>query len=301
MASPVSSGAFTADHFALAGPSRRLDPRINAYRPDVADIGLAGVWFAPHYARPLLGQIGVSSVMLRAAPHVDARAVSQLMLGEEFETLDISGGWRWGRSVHDRYVGYLPEDTLTTPRPVTHRILSIAAPVFAEADVKAPVLEMLPIAARIEATVEREWFKTAQGYIHPRHAAPIDSVEDDPVAIASRLIGQPYLWGGRGAGGVDCSGLVQIALAFAGHDCARDTDLQRDSIGRALAEDEPLARGDLVYFPGHVGMMIDGDRMLHANAFWMSTVIEPLADVVERLISAHPSPIVARRRLETGK
>ena len=52
-----------------------------------------------------------------------------------------------------------------------------------------------------------------------------------------------------------------------------------------------LARGDLVFWPGHVGMMLDGQRFIHANAFHMQVQIEPLAEAVARI----GEPVALRR------
>lgn len=236
--------------------------------------------------------------MLRAAPDPQARAVSQLIRGEEFESLDVSGGWAWGRCVHDGYVGYLPAGALAPVRSATHRVNAVLAPLFAQPDIKAPVWESWPIGARLTGQADGDFLATDAGFLHLRHVAELGAAPADPVAIAERLEGQPYLWGGRGAGGIDCSGLVQVALDFAGVRAPRDSDLQRDALGRLLGDGEELERGDLVFFPGHVGMMVDGDRLIHANAYHMAVTVEPLADVVARLASAYPQPVIARRRLD---
>lgn len=259
---------------------------------------LAGQLFAPHYARARAGSIAAPSTLLRANPDASARATSQLMRGEDFEAFDIVGGWAWGRCTHDGYVGYLPVADFGTPRLSTHRVTAITAPVFAEADIKAPVLANLPIGARVQARAEDKFFAIEQGYVHQRHLLPLDETVADPVTVAEGLIGQPYLWGGRGAGGIDCSGLVQLALGFAGVDAQRDTDLQRETLGVALPEEARLRRGDVIFFPGHVGLMVDGERLIHANAHWMAVAIEPLGDVVSRLAPAHPQPVLARKRVE---
>ena len=154
----------------------------------------------------------------------------------------------------------------------------------------------LSLGARLRGEMEGNFLKTESGFVHGRHVAPIGRVLDDIVATSAQLMGAPYLWGGRGADGVDCSGLVQLALALAGMACPRDSDQQRESVGRELTAEEPLKRGDLVFFPGHVGIMADADTLLHANAWWMAVTLEPLQDVVNRLSPKHEQPVLARRR-----
>lgn len=282
--------------FNLDGPTRAIDRRINAFRPDIADVALAGTLFAPHYAAPM-PRAATATTYMRSAPSALAEVVSQLLPGEGFAALEITAGWAWGYSLHDHYVGYVEVAHLGTPIVPTHRISVREALVFSEASIKAPVVASLPLASRLSGTIEGSFLATDSGYVHMRHVAPIDELAPDPVAVAELCLGMPYLWGGRGGGGIDCSGLVQIALAAAGHGAPRDTDMQRDTIGSALSEGAPLRRGDVISFPGHVGLMIDDSRLIHANAHWMGVVIEPLADVVARLKPNHDRPILSRRRL----
>jgi cell wall-associated NlpC family hydrolase len=126
------------------------------------------------------------------------------------------------------------------------------------------------------------------GYLHCRHLEPPPAT---PLGVARRFAGAPYLWGGRTPLGVDCSGLVQVALAACGIAAPRDSDQQRDELG--IAVDLADRRGgDLVFFPGHVGILVDADTLFHANAYWMATVEEPLADVLAR-----GAEVVAVRRI----
>lgn len=284
--------------FRLEGPSRRLDPRTHAYRPDIADVALAGLLFAPHYARPESCGCIADSVMLRASPSAEAPATSQLVRGEAFALVDKAGGWAWGRCLHDDYVGYLPANALGPMQASTHRVVATSALVFANPDIKAPILKTLPIGARLAGSVQDGFLRIDEGYVHLRHVLPLDEAEGDPVAVAERLLGAPYRWGGRGAEGIDCSGLVQRALELAGIAAPRDSDMQRDQLGEFLSEDEALQRGDLIFFPGHVGLMVDGERLIHANAWWMATVIEPLADVIARLAPTHEKPVTACKRIK---
>lgn len=288
--------SITCRQVKLNGVSRRYDPRVCAIRPDLADVALAEYYFAPHYAAALPRTCAVSSAMLRSAPNDEAVAVSELLHGEAFHILDVRAGWAWGYCGHDHYVGYVPLDSIGDPAAPDHVATSVA-PLFAAADIKAPVKALYPAHARLTGTIKGDFLCTATGFVHRRHVRSLDQSESDWVAVAQRHVDAPYVWGGRGGLGLDCSGLVQVSLAACGIVAPRDTDQQAEAIGEALSDDAPLQRGDVIFFPGHVGLMVDAERLIHANAHWMAVTVEPLADVVERLAPAHAQPITARRRI----
>jgi len=259
-----------------------LDRRLHAFRPDLAEASLRGQVEAERFVEGVRAQVVVPVVALRPQPDLARGIDTELLLGEEVDVLERRDGWAWVKAVSDGYVGYLPVDAIGPFAAPTHIISSPAALVFADRSIKAPVVERLPMGARLTVTASEGAFHQVEGgFVHDRHLSPLDRTESDPVAVAARLAGVPYRWGGRSGDGIDCSGLVQLALAFAGHSAPRDSD-QQQGLGRAIAEGEPLRRGDLVFLPGHVGMMADDTHLLHANAFWMRVVTEPLADVVAR-------------------
>ena len=120
------------------------------------------------------------------------------------------------------------------------------------------------------------------------------------MAVAERFLGTPYLWAGRSSIGLDCSSLVQLALAEAGLKAPRDSDMQARELGMALdisAGLPEVQRGDLVFWKGHVGIMRDGETLLHANGHTMTTAMEPLAEAVARIAASEYGAVTAVRRL----
>lgn len=286
--------------FALSGPIADYDARVTPIRGDLADIALAGRFFAPHYVEPQQHRAAVPA-MLRQAGSAQAQAVSQLLPGEGFALLDSAGDWGWGYSVHDGYCGYvaLGEIAPAAADP-THVVHVRSALVFAEPSIKTPQVAAYPMGSQIAVTGSSEcgkFWQVTGGWMSVRHAVPLADRICDPVDRAQQLIGAPYLWGGRSGDALDCSGLVQLVLALAGHDCPRDSDQQMAALGRALTDDEALQRGDVVFFPGHVGIMADADTLIHANAHWMQVACEPLADVIARFPETTPQPVLARKRI----
>ena len=296
-----SDASAPVQQFVLTGPVTDYDPRVTPIRGDLADVALAGRFFAPHYVAPQTHRAIPGGAMLRKSASGDAEAVSQLLQGEAFSLLDSTGEWGWGYTAHDGYCGYvrLGEVARTAADP-THVVPVRSALVFAEPSIKTPMIAAYPMGAQIvvEGTSEcGKFLAVAGGWMSARHAVALTERTCDPVDRALQLMGAPYLWGGRGGDALDCSGLVQLVLGLAGIAAPRDSDQQMAALGRALADDEPLQRGDLVFFPGHVGLMADDDTLVHANAHWMQVVAEPLADVIARFPETTPQPVLARKRI----
>jgi hypothetical protein len=265
----------------LRGPRPRLDPRAHVFRGDFADVALAGEVAAHHYVAPVAMRCAVPRTAVRKAGDAGATAVSELLFGEDFDLFDLAGDWGFGRTAADRYTGWVAMAALGAPGEApTERISARVAPVFAAADIKAPVLMELPFGARVAGARGEKFLALAGGgFVHLRH---VSRPPEDYIEVARLFIGAPYLWGGRTPLGVDCSGLVQAALAAGGVQAPRDSDQQLAALGTEVAF-EARAAGDIVFFPGHVGILVPGDRLLHANAFWMAAVEEPLADVIARI------------------
>lgn len=281
----------------MTGRSIALDRRVNAIRGDLADVALAGRYFAPHYSCPQALSLRFPRTAIRLKADPESTAVSELLHGELFQAIDVAGGWAWGYSAHDHYVGYVPVSLLGVPLQPTHVVTVPAALVFAEANIKSAEQARLPMGSRVAGEVEGNFLKTGSGFIHLRHLSAMDAVESDPVSIAERLTGAPYLWGGRSSDGLDCSGLVQLCLSLCGVAAPRDTDQQMAALGEEIEPGGELRRGDIIFFPGHVGFMADGEKLIHANAHWMQVTTEPLADVVKRLEDGCALPVLARRRI----
>ncbi len=275
-----------------------LDPRLHAYRPDLADTRLQERVQAPNYAAGTLAQIIDPIASLRREPRFDATLDTESLLGETVTLFEEYEGWAWVQLARDGYVGYMPSEGLT-PRIVapTHRIAALRTYIYPEPDGKTPPLALLRLNALVTAAgVEGKFIALAGGgYVFAGHTAPVGEAHRDFVAVAEAFLGAPYLWGGRTSVGLDCSGLVQLAVEAAGHQAPRDADMQAAELGHVLDPDAPLRRGDLVFWEGHVGIMTSGTAFLHANAFHMAVEREPFAEAKRRIQEAGYEVMRVRR------
>ena len=268
------------------------DPRLTLARPDLADAALQGVVKAERFEKTRAFRCGVACTAIRREPDAAAEQLDQLLFGETFHVIETGRGWGWGQADRDGYVGHvLLADLKPGAVPASHRVKARLAYAFGRPDITSPPAALLSLNALVAAEGEEGQFVKAAGagWLPAVQLAPIGEVEADPAAVAERFLHAPYHWGGRDGRGLDCSGLVQQALHACGRWCPRDSD-QQQALGRPVQQAD-LARGDLVFWPGHVGMMLDAARLIHANAFHMQVQIEPLAEAVARI----GEPVALRR------
>ncbi|MCC6007057.1 MAG: C40 family peptidase [Rhodobacteraceae bacterium] len=276
------------------------DARFLFFNGLVAEEGLRGRIRAPRFRAPRPWRVVAALAPMLARP--GGGLSCQILHGEVVDVLDEGGGFVFARARRDGYVGYLPAALLSPgegPVP-THRVATTASHLYARPEVKAPRPILLPMGARlaVEGTGPSGFARLAgrAGFVPEAHLAPLDAPSSDPVAMAAMLRGIPYLWGGETVLGVDCSGLVRLAFDACRIALPRDSDLQSGA-GRMLEPGEALVRGDLVFWRGHVGLMEDGTRLLHANAHPRAGDAAPLAAAEARIAGAGGGGMTARRRL----
>jgi cell wall-associated NlpC family hydrolase len=272
------------------------DKRITPARPDLAASWLKGQVDALEYVEGEAATIIATCTALRAEPSDDAAQDSELLFGETVAVYEREDGWAWVQADNDRYVGYVHEDALDDIPEADAHIIVPSAPVLTRPELKAPLQGLLPMGALVtRGMVMGDYVEIGpDSFVYHRHLAPLEEAQPDFVAVAEQFLNAPYVWGGKTASGIDCSGLIQVALQAAGMDCPRDTDMQEKALGDVILA--ATQRGDLVFWKGHVGVMLDGERLLHANAWHMMVAVEPLAEAVAR-IEKIAGPILSVRRL----
>ncbi len=278
----------------------KLDPRRHVYRDDMAAASLKDRVKAQRYVQGELRQVVAAVAPVRLVPRFDAPLLTEALCGELVTVYDVSEGWGWVQLENDGYVGYMPMNNVSaTIDEPTHWVTSRATFVYPAPDLKRPPLMRLSFNGKVTVLGrEGRFLELARGgFVYGGHLQPIEDKAKDFVRLAERLVGTPYLWGGRSSLGLDCSALVQLSLQGTGQPCPRDSDMLEEELGQPLDDRniDKLQRGDLVFWRGHVGIAQSGEWMLHASGHQMEVVVEPIRRAVERIATTHGEVTAIRR------
>jgi cell wall-associated NlpC family hydrolase len=281
-------------------PVAELDPRITPARPDLAAEHLRGKVKAERFVPGVEQEVVVGLAPLRKEPSHQAPLLTEALFGEHVTIYETDEeGWAWGQLAADGYVGWLPAAALLAPGAApTRKVAALRTLLFPGPSIKLPPTDALPMGAQIAVVREQEDLAVtaAGGFVPKQHLVTLTSAEPDFVAVAERFAGVPYLWGGKSSLGIDCSGLVQVALNASGIACPRDSDMQEKALGKPTSL-AGLQHGDLIFWKGHVAVARGRNSMIHANAFHMAVAVEPVADGLAR-IAATGSQVTSVRRLK---
>ena len=270
-----------------------MDRRLTPANGRVAALRLAGQIEAAQYLEGWPMSVAAPVADLCAAP--DGPRDRQLLLGARVTVFEDVEGWAFVQAT-DGYVGYVRSWLLAELAAPTHSVATLATHAYEDEDFKSRDLHHLPFGAAVTVVNERrKFFETNVGFVPKKHLRPLDQPMQDPVTVAQLHFGVPYLWGGNSSLGIDCSGLVSTGLRACGLTCPADSDLQREALGHPF--DGPYQRGDLLFWKGHVGMMVDADTLIHANAHHMAVVYEPIGKAIARIEAQGDGPVIAQKRL----
>ena len=197
-----------------------------------------------------------------------AELCTQALAGERAVVLNTgTKDWVHIQLESDGYTGWVDRKQWAAPADDSGSTFILQAP-FSGWLRDDGALMYYPAGSRLQRSDGGHWSLNGDGLEPVEPLGRALEVAEDAVDAAELFMGAPYLWGGKTAAGVDCSGLVQVAWKLTGQDVPRDAS-QQATVGQFISWGLQQ-RGDVVFFQNdagkvvHVGILLDAMTVVHA-------------------------------------
>lgn len=233
-----------------------------------------------------------SSTYMKSSTKTSSPLETECLFGEKVEILDEHLDWVYCKLVTDNYCGWIKKNSLGQLKKTTHRVINIRTFVYRDTHAKSEILLYIPMGSKLAIeNIKSGWAETCLfidnkiqvGYVPISHIVNSEHKVKDWVSVAQQLEEVPYRWGGRDTIGIDCSALLQLSYQTYGQIIPRNTSLQISLEKKIVNDIKNLKRGCVIFWLGHVGIMVDNISCIHANAFHMKTTTEPLINIISRM------------------
>ncbi len=222
--------------------------------------------------------------------------ISQLIYGESFSLIKRTNNWFRIKIKEDGYVGFIHKVDLKPFIKPTHKICKLNAKIYKFPNKKKRIKE-LTFGSKIKVYEKSSKFaKIEKGWIEKKNIKPLNFRDKDIFEKVKYFKNVRYKWGGKTYKGIDCSALIQILLNFNNRFCPRDTKDQVKYFKKNI-KFENIKKNDLIYWKGHVAIVVNKKKLVHAYGPKKKTLFMSILRTIELIKETANLKVVGFRRI----
>ncbi|MBO7458116.1 MAG: C40 family peptidase [Paludibacteraceae bacterium] len=222
-----------------------------------------------------------SIVPMRAEAREGAEQTTQMLFGELCTILEEQPRWKRIKLDADGQEGWVDAKMISPMKPEEYKQYSAA--LKSAARVSMPMVyamsennnQTIPLTAGTRLTNYKDGHFEVLGVGFRIDSSmviekPLELNQPNLFQSVRFFLNTPYLWGGKNAMGMDCSGFTQVVMSLFGKQLLRNASEQATQ-GRKITNLQNAQTGDLVFFDhhdgkiSHVGIVIDSGRVIHCS------------------------------------
>jgi len=226
-----------------------------------------------------------------------SKIVTQLLYGDTFQKIKENKFWLKIKCDLDNYTGYILKKKFFPNQKNTHKIFNLCAELYSKPNIKNKIKKKLTFGSRIKVIAEKNnFFKFDYMWIKKNDLKVIKYKTKNIFKNINKFLDVKYKWGGKYYNGIDCSGLVQLFINFNNGFCPRDT---KDQIRyfKKKVELKDIKKNDLIFWKGHVAIVISKNKLIHAYGPLRKTVIMSIKQTIEKIYKTANLKVTGIRRV----
>lgn len=228
---------------------------------------------------------------------VKSKVVTQLLYGDTFKIIEKSGLWIKIKNKQDNYKGFIKNKKFPPNHLNTHKVFKLYSNLYAKPNNKNIIKKKLSFGSKIKVLEKKgSFYKFDNLWVKKKDLKKINFCTKDPFHYIKKFVNVKYTWGGKHYNGVDCSGLIQLFMNFNNKFCPRDSSDQKKYFKYKIKL-KNIKRNDLLFWPGHVALVISKTKLIHAYAPLSKVATMPIKYSINKILKTANLKVSGSRRI----
>ena len=229
--------------------------------------------------------------------NVRSEVVTQLLYGDAFKKIKKTGTWVKIKNDTDNYKGFIKNRFFPSSQKNTHKIYKPYANLYFKPNLKSKIKKKISFGSKVKIIEKKDnFYKFDNLWIKKKDLKKIDYKTKDIFENINKFVNTKYKWAGKHFTGVDCWGLIQLFINFNNRFCPRDAKDQINYFKKKI-ELKNIKKNDLIFWKGHVAVVISKSKLIHAYGPFKKTVKMSINKTIDRIYKTANLKVTDIRRI----